>query len=133
METPTDLRYTSEHEWVRAEDDIATVGITDYAQDQLGDVVYLDLPAVGATLVQYEKMGEIESVKAVSDLFAPLSGEVVEMNQEAVDAPELVNDQAYDKGWLIKVRLSAAQELDNLLSPEAYEQLTASEREEQSA
>ncbi len=133
MEVPPDLRYSNEHEWVRVEDGIAAVGITDYAQDQLGDVVYLDLPAVGAAAVQNEKLGEIESVKAVSDLFAPVSGEVVEVNQEAVDAPELVNDQPYARGWLIKVRLRDAGELDSLLSAEAYEALIAQELEEQSA
>ena len=133
MQVPPDLHYSTEHEWARVEAGIAAVGITDYAQDQLGDVVYLDLPAVGAAAVQNEKIGEIESVKAVSDLFAPVSGEVVEVNQEAVDAPELVNDQPYARGWLIKVRLRDAGELDSLLSAKAYEALIAQELEEQSA
>jgi glycine cleavage system H protein len=130
MDIPTDLRYTKEHEWVRVEDDTGTIGITDYAQDQLGDIVYLDLPAAGATLAPLEKMGEIESVKAVSDLFSPASGEVVEVNQESVDAPELVNEEPYGRGWLIKVRVSDTSELDGLLSPEAYEELLAAEEAE---
>ncbi len=130
MDIPTDLRYSKEHEWVRVEDDTGVIGITDYAQDQLGDIVYLDLPAAGADLTQLEKMGEIESVKAVSDLFSPVTGEVVEVNQECVDAPELVNQEPFGRGWLIKVRLSDAGELDSLLSPEAYEELLAAEEEE---
>ena len=131
MNIPADLRYAKEHEWVRAEDGAGTIGITDYAQDQLGDIVYLDLPAVGATVAQYEKMGEIESVKAVSDLYSPVSGEVVEVNGEAVDAPELVNQEPYGRGWLIKVRLSDADELDGLLTAEAYDELIARETEEE--
>ena len=134
METPTELQYSKEHEWVRVEDGVGALGITDYAQDQLGDIVYLDLPAVGASVAQFEKLGEIESVKAVSDLFSPVNGEVVEVNQEAVDTPELVNSEPYGRGWLIKVRLSDAGELDGLLSAEAYEELIASqEAEEESA
>ena len=131
MNIPADLRYSSEHEWARVDGDVATVGITDYAQDQLGDIVYLDLPAVGASAVQHEKMGEIESVKAVSDLFAPVSGEVVEANQQAVDEPELVNNEPYGQGWLIKLRLSDASELNKLLSSEAYDELITREMEEQ--
>ncbi|MCH7719179.1 MAG: glycine cleavage system protein GcvH [Chloroflexi bacterium] len=134
METPTELQYSKEHEWVRVEDGVGALGITDYAQDQLGDIVYLDLPAVGASVAQFEKLGEIESVKAVSDLFSPVNGEVVEVNQEAVDTPELVNSEPYGRGWLIKVRLSDSSELDGLLSAEAYEELIASqEAEEESA
>jgi len=127
---PTDLRYSSEHEWVRADGDIATIGVTDYAQDQLGDIVYLDLPAAGATLKQMEKMGEIESVKAVSDLFSPVSGEVLEVNQDAVDSPELVNAEPYGRGWLLKVRMIDATEVDGLLSAEAYDELITREMEE---
>ena len=127
---PADLRYSKEHEWVRLEGDTGTIGITDYAQDQLGDVVYLDLPSAGAMLTQYEKMGEIESVKAVSDLFSPVSGEVLEVNQEAVDEPELVNNDPYRRGWLLKVRLSDAAEVDALLSADAYQELLEQEAEE---
>ena len=130
MNFPADLRYTNEHEWVRVEGDTGAVGITDYAQDMLGDVVYLDLPATGASVAQHDKMGEIESVKAVSDLYAPIGGEVVEVNQEAIDSPELVNNDAYGRGWLIKVRLADAAELDKLLSAEAYDELITKEMEE---
>ena len=134
VETPTDLQYSKEHEWVRVEDGVGTLGITDYAQDQLGDIVYLDLPAVGASVVQFEKLGEIESVKAVSDLFSPVGGEVVEVNQEPVDTPELVNNEPYGRGWLIKVRLSDSGELDELLSAGAYDEIIAGlETEEESA
>ncbi|MEX0785571.1 MAG: glycine cleavage system protein GcvH [Dehalococcoidia bacterium] len=130
MNIPEELRYSSEHEWVRTEADTATVGITDYAQDQLGDIVYVDLPATGASVTQLEKMGEIESVKAVSDLFSPVSGEVVEVNQEAVGSPELVNEEPYGRGWLVKVRLSDAGEIDKLLSAQAYDELITREMEE---
>ena len=122
MNFPADLKYTKEHEWVRVEGDVGVIGITDYAQDQLGDIVYLDLPAAGANVAQYAKMGEIESVKAVSDLYSPVSGEIVGVNQEAVDAPELVNSDAYGRGWLIKVRFSNPGEIDALLSAEAYDE-----------
>lgn len=127
MNVPADLRYSKEHEWVRVEDGVGVVGITDYAQDQLGDIVYLDLPEAGATVAQYAKMGEIESVKAVSDLFSPVSGEVVEVNAEATDSPELVNSEPYGRGWLIKVRLSDPNEVDALLTAEAYQELIAEE------
>ena len=130
MNIPTELRYTKEHEWIRAEGDIGTIGITDYAQDQLGDIVYLDLPAVGAALTQHDKLGEIESVKAVSDLYAPVSGEVLEVNQETIDQPEAVNEEPYGKGWLIKVRLSDASELDAMLTNDAYDELIVREMEE---
>jgi glycine cleavage system H protein len=122
---PADLRYTKEHEWVRLDGDAGVIGITDYAQDQLGDVVFLDLPAAGANIVQYEKMGEIESVKAVSDLYAAVSGEVLEANQEAVDSPELVNGEPYGRGWLLKVRLRNTAELDELLDAAAYKDFLA--------
>jgi glycine cleavage system H protein len=130
MAVPPDLRYTKEHEWVRVDGDSATVGITDYAQDQLGDIVYLDLPRVGAALRQLEKLGEIESVKAVSDLFSPVSGEVTEQNQEAVKSPELVNQDPYGRGWLLRLRLSDASELAKLLSPQRYEEHLAAEQQE---
>ena len=131
MNIPAELRYSSEHEWLRVEGDLGTAGITDYAQDQLGDIVYLDLPAAGASVVQFEKLGEIESVKAVSDLYSPVSGEVLEVNQEAVDAPELINSEPYGRGWLIKVRLADAGELDQLLSAEAYDELIMRTMEEE--
>jgi glycine cleavage system H protein len=130
MDFPADLRYSEEHEWVRVDGDTATMGISDYAQDQLGDVVYLDLPAVGASVKQFEKLGEIESVKAVSDLYSPASGEVIDVNQEAVDSPELVNNDAYGRGWLVKVRLSDTTEIDKLMDAQAYDEFVTRVMEE---
>ena len=124
-EIPADLRYSKEHEWVRVEDGgVAVIGITDFAQDQLGDIVYLDLPETGGAVRQFEKFGEIESVKSVSDLFAPVSGEVLARNDGAIDNPELVNSSPYRDGWLIRVRMTDSAELDNLLSPGDYDTLT---------
>jgi glycine cleavage system H protein len=124
-EVPGDLKYSKEHEWVRVEDGgIAAIGITDYAQDQLGDVVYLDLPEEGAAVRQFEKMGEIESVKSVSDLFSPMSGEVTERNEVAIDTPEVVNSSPYGEGWLIRVLMTNPAELENLLSADEYDDLT---------
>jgi glycine cleavage system H protein len=125
LPNPTDRRYTKEHEWVRVEDSIGTVGITDYAQDQLGDIVYLDLPSPGTQVKQLDKLGEIESVKAVSDIYSPVSGEVVEVNQEVNDRPELVNQSPYEEGWLVRVRLADPAELDSLLTAEQYDELIA--------
>ena len=130
MAVPPELRYSKEHEWVGVEGDIATVGITDYAQEQLGDLVYLDLPKVGTAVHQFEKLGEIESVKAVSDLFSPVSGEVTERNEEAVKSPELVNQDPYGRGWLVRLTLSDASEVDKLLTAEQYEEFVAQERAE---
>jgi len=127
---PTELRYTPEHEWIRADGDLGTVGITDYAQDQLGDIVYLDLPATGSTLEQGGKLGEIESVKAVSDLYAPVSGEVIEVNEDAVDEPEAINNDPYGRGWLIRIRLSNPPQLDKLLTGEEYDEHITREMEE---
>lgn len=118
---PGDLRYTKEHEWVRTDSETTGfVGITDFAQDQLGDIVYMSLPEIGSIVTQSEKMGEVESVKSVSDVFSPVSGEVLEVNQNAIDTPEVVNESPYEKGWLIKVRLADPVELTSLLSPEEY-------------
>lgn len=125
MASPADRKYTKEHEWVKVDGDVATMGITDFAQDQLGDIVYVDLPEPGTAIKQFEKMGEIESVKAVSDLFAPISGEVIEGNAQIVDKPELVNSDAQGEGWLLKVRLSNASETDALLSAEDYDAFVA--------
>ena len=121
MGSPPELKYTKEHEWVRVEGDSGTIGITDYAQDQLGDIVFVELPAAGAEISAAQKLGEIESVKAVSELFAPVSGEVTEANDGLADSPESVNDDPYGDGWLIKVRLSDPAELDKLLSADEYE------------
>ena len=123
--SPDDRRYSKEHEWVKMNGDVAAIGITDYAQEQLGDVVYVDLPEPGTTITQFEKMGEIESVKAVSELFTPVSGEVVRVNQVIVEKPETVNTDAHGDGWLIEVRLLDAGELDKLLSAAEYDALTA--------
>ena len=130
MAVPPELRYSKEHEWVRVEGDVATTGITDHAQEQLGDLVYLDLPKVGTAVRQFEKLGEIESVKAVSDIFSPVGGKVTELNEEAVKAPELVNHDPYGRGWLVKLALSDASEVDKLLTAEQYEELIAQERAE---
>jgi glycine cleavage system H protein len=124
METPADLRYSREHEWVRLDGETAVVGITDFAQDQLGDIVYLSLPEPGALFAQFAKIGEIESVKSVSDLFAPIGGELVEVNQSAVDTPELVNQSPYGDGWLYKLRPSDPAEMDALLSADDYNAIT---------
>ncbi len=120
MNIPKDLLYTEEHEWVAMEDGIATIGITDYAQGELGDVVFVELPAAGTVVKQMESFGTIEAVKAVSDLFAPLSGEVTEVNELLGDQPELVNKDPYGDGWMIKIKISEASELDSLLKSDVY-------------
>ncbi|MBI2911290.1 MAG: glycine cleavage system protein GcvH [Chloroflexi bacterium] len=124
MSSQADLshfKFTREHEWVTLEEGIALVGITDHAQEQLGDVVYLSLPEEGADVTQFGKLGEIESVKAVADLFVPLSGTVVEVNGALSDAPELVNQEPYGRGWLIKLELAQPAELENLMTAAEYE------------
>ena len=119
---PNDRKYSREHEWVKLEGgSTAVVGITHYAQDTLGDVVYLDLPPAGSVLVQFEKLGEVESVKAVSDIYAPVSGEVLEVNREVVDHPEVVNEDPYGRGWLLRVSIGDSSLLDALLTAEQYE------------
>ncbi len=119
---PTDRRYSKEHEWVLIESEgRAVVGITQFAQDQLGDVVYVDLPDAGVAVEQFQKLGEIESVKAVSDLFSPLSGEVVEANKDLENKPELVNEDPYAGGWMVRIAGIDQAQLDNLLSAEEYE------------
>lgn len=118
-----DCKYTQEHEWVKVqniESGEALIGITDYAQDQLGDIVYLELPQSGSVVKQLDKMGEVESVKAVSDLFSPISGNVIESNTELNDHPELVNEDPFGKGWLILVTMSSVNELDGLMSASGY-------------
>jgi glycine cleavage system H protein len=124
MDVPADLKYSKEHEWVRVLDGgLAEIGITDFAQDQLGDIVYLGLPEIGVTLNQFERAGEIESVKSVSDLYTPIGGEVTELNELAVESPELVNQSPYGEGWLWQVRLTNPAELENLLSAGEYGEL----------
>ena len=121
MSNPQNLRYSKSHEWVRIEGDLATCGITQYAQEALGDVVYVDLPEEGDTFEQEGELGEIESVKAVSAIYAPVGGEVIEVNEELDDAPETVNSDPYGDGWLFKLKVSDAAELEGLLDAAAYE------------
>ena len=120
---PQGLRYTKDHEWVRVEGDLATVGVTDYAAEHLGDIVFVELPEVGRALTQFAAVGVIESVKAVSDLFAPVGGEVVETNAELTTHPELVNTDPFGAGWMIKVTLANPAQLDALLDQAAYDDL----------
>jgi glycine cleavage system H protein len=122
---PSDLRYTKDHEWVRVEGGEATVGITEYAASQLGDIVFVELPDVGRTLDQFAAFGVVESVKAVSDLFAPVSGEVIETNPELASRPELVNGEPYGAGWMLRVRIADDAQLGELLEPAAYDALIA--------
>jgi glycine cleavage system H protein len=122
---PDDLRYTKEHEWVRVDGDEATIGITQYAADQLGDIVYVELPAVGSAVEQSATFGVVESVKAVSDLFAPVAGEVAGANDALTDEPELVNRDPYGDGWMLRIRLADPAQLDDLLDAAAYDALTA--------
>lgn len=122
---PDDLRFTKEHEWVRVEGDVATVGITQYAADQLGDIVFVELPAVGKVLEQYATFGVVESVKAVSDLFAPVAGEVIGINDALADKPELVNGEPFGDGWMVRVRLADAAQVEGLLDAAGYERIVA--------
>jgi len=122
---PKDLRYTKEHEWVRLDGDMATIGITDYAAEQLGDVVFVELPEIGRTVAQFAAIGVIESVKAVSDLFAPIAGDVVESNAELTGAPELLNSDPYGKGWMLRIKVADAGQVAGLLDAAAYEALIA--------
>jgi glycine cleavage system H protein len=124
MNFPPDLKYTKTHEWIRIEGDTATLGITDYAQGELGDVVFLELPQAGRVLKPEESFGTIEAVKAVSDLFSPLSGEVTAANAQLSESPELVNKDPYGQGWMVKLKVSNATELSGLLDAAAYEKLT---------
>jgi len=124
---PSDLKYDKEHEWVRVEGDVAVVGISDFAQDQLGEVVYVDLPAVGDTVTAGDTFGEVESVKSVSELYSPVTGEVVKVNDELDGAPETVNEDAYGGGWMIEVKLADPSELDGLMDAAEYQDFIASE------
>jgi len=117
---PDDLKYHSEHDWARVDGDVATLGITWYAQDQLGEVVFFDPPEVGASVTKDQPYAEVESVKAVSDVIAPVSGEIVEVNDALKDAPEQINEDSYGEGWLVKVKLSDPSELDGLMDAESY-------------
>ena len=123
MNIPADLKYTPDHEWIRMEGDIAVVGITDFAQGELGDVVFVEIETVGEELEKGETFGTVEAVKTVSDLFMPVGGEVLEVNEALADEPELVNKDPYNAGWMIKIKISDVSELDGLLSAEGYEKM----------
>jgi glycine cleavage system H protein len=128
MPSPDDRRYSKEHEWLKLDGDIARIGITDFAQEQLGDIVYVDLPQPGSTVTQFGKIGEIESVKAVSDLYTPASGEVLHVNEAVVEQPELVNSDPHGEGWLIEIRLGDQAEVSNLMSAADYDAFTSAEQ-----
>ena len=125
---PQDLKYTKEHEWVRVEGDIGAVGITDHAQEELGDIVYVELPKLGARVEKGKTLGSVESVKAVSEIYAPVSGEVIEVNEELANTPEQINKDPHGAAWLVKIRLSAPAELDDLLPAAEYEAYIAAEK-----
>ncbi len=127
MEFPEEFKYTEEHEWVMVEKELATIGITDFAQDAMGDVVFVELPEVGAVLEVGKPFGVVESVKAVSDIYAPISGTVEEINEDLVEAPEIINTSPYEDGWMIKIRMTDASDADALMTSEAYQALIAEE------
>ena len=124
MSTPKDLRYSEEHEWVKLEDGKVRIGITHFAQSELGDIVFVELPQVGDEIKTDDPFGSVESVKTVSELYAPVSGKVIEVNADLEDSPEFVNESPYDKAWMVVVELSDASELDNLMTAEQYEKMT---------
>lgn len=124
---PENLRYTKDHEWIRVEGDVATVGITDHAQEELGDIVFVELPKVGAQLEQSATFGSVESVKAVSDIYSPAGGEVVEANSTLADAPEKVNSDPYGEGWIMKIRLKDASQVESLMSAADYTKYVGAE------
>ncbi|MCL7752299.1 glycine cleavage system protein GcvH [Polaribacter sp. Z022] len=123
MNLPSELKYTKDHEWIKIEDNIATVGITDFAQSELGDIVYVDVDTLDDSIEEGEVFGSVEAVKTVSDLFMPLTGEVIEFNEELEDEPELVNSDPYGKGWMIKIEISDSSQINDLLDAEAYKEL----------
>ena len=120
---PENLKYSEDHEWVKIEDNVAIIGITMHAAESLGDIVYIDVDSIGKDLKQFEKFGEIESVKAVSDLFVPVSGKVVEINEELTNNPEYVNEDCYEKGWIIKLEVENSNDLEKLLGSSEYEKI----------
>ncbi len=128
MEFPEDLKYSKEHEWVLVEDNVATVGITDYAQDQLGDIVFVELPGVGDKVSKEDAFGVVESVKAVSDIYAPVSGKVLEVNDDLPENPEMVNEDPYGDGWMIKIEMNDPEELQDLMTAAEYEEYVAEEK-----
>lgn len=123
MNIPSNLKYTKDHEWIKIEDSVATIGITDFAQGELGDIVYVDVDTLDEVLEEGEVFGSVEAVKTVSDLFMPLTGEVIEFNEALEDDPEFVNSDPYGKGWMIKLKISDSTQIENLLDAEAYEEL----------
>jgi len=131
MEFPKELRYSREHEWVAVEENIATIGITDYAQDQLGDIVYVELPEVSTQVIKDEAFGVVESVKAVSDIYAPVSGTVTEVNVGLPDSPETINEDPYGDAWMIRVEMSDPDELEDLMKATEYKKFVEEEKEEE--
>ena len=129
MEIPQGLKYSKEHEWVATEDSVATIGISDHAQDQLGEIVYIELPAVGDKISKDDPFGVVESVKAVSDIYAPVTGTVIEINEDLPESPETVNEDPYGDGWLIKVKITDMSDLEDLMDAEEYAELLAREKE----
>ncbi|HJF21891.1 MULTISPECIES: glycine cleavage system protein GcvH [Mammaliicoccus] len=123
MAVPSELKYSKEHEWVKVDGDVVTIGITDFAQSELGDIVFVELPEEGDELTSGDSFGSVESVKTVSELYAPLSGKVVEVNDELEDSPEYVNESSYDKAWMVKVELTDKSQLDDLLDADAYSEM----------
>ena len=130
MNIPSDLLYSNDHEWVKLDGEIATVGITDFAQRELGDIVYVEIETVGETLDREEVFGTVEAVKTVSDLFMPISGEVLEFNSDLEDNPEAVNEQPYESGWMIKIKMDNTSQIKNLLDANQYKQLTLHKKEQ---
>jgi glycine cleavage system H protein len=129
MEFPEDLKYSKEHEWVLVEGNVATVGITDYAQDQLGDIVFVELPGLGDKVSKEDAFGVVESVKAVSDVYAPVSGKVLEVNDDLPENPEMLNEDPYGDGWMIKIEMNDVEELQDLMTAAEYEEYVAEEKE----
>jgi glycine cleavage system H protein len=129
MEAPPGLKYSKEHEWVAAEESVATIGITDHAQEQLGEIVYIELPSIGEKVSKDDPFGVVESVKAVSDIYAPVSGTVIEVNEDLPESPEVVNEDPYGDGWLIRVRVSDNSDFEDLMDSEEYAEMVASEKE----
>ena len=123
MSIPANLKYTKDHEWLRLEGEVAYIGITDYAQSELGEIIFVEVETVGETLQEGDVFGTVEAVKTVSEMFLPISGEILEYNEELTDKPELVNEDPYGKGWIVKVSVSEAAQAENLLSAEAYARL----------
>jgi len=128
MSLPADLLYTTEHEWIRVDDRQVTIGITEHAQESLGDVVYLELPREGESVTKDDPFGVIESVKAVSDLYSPVNGSVIEVNEPLTNTPEVINDDPYGEAWMLKVEIKGAEELDGLFTPEEYKQYLEEEK-----